>query len=189
MEFNEKLHWLYTINQITNSYKYAFKLLNDGSEENSKIRGLLFTSYMNIQLSSLLSEWSFKISDPNATDIAKFKIRLQPLIDELRSFEDIKYARNTIFAHNRDHKDGNKNTMLSNKELELSIPVDINDLIFCDYLIEMLQSELHSEFASEFKYIRENSVNSKSVVPRFKSLEELLAAKNIIQIKINRRID
>lgn len=188
MEFNEKHHWLFTISQITNTYKCAFKLLTEGNEENDKMKGMVITSYMNIQLSSLLSEWSYKFSDAKATDIAKFKIRLQPLIDELRSFKDIKYARNTIFAHNRDYKDENKNTLLSNKMLELTIPVDINDLIFCAYLIEMLHSELQNEFANDFLYIKENSVNSKSISPRFKKLEEIMAAKNVVQAKINPKI-
>lgn len=180
---------LYTLNSIINQCLQGMEVLTKEKYEDQNLQNksyLIITSYLMIQLNSFLDEWNkhFNTND----QVIKFRKRFKPIIDAIESFEDIKSARNTLFAHNRDSKNGHSNPLLLDKDISYNIPIGLHDLCFVLGLLEILQIELQKEFHDEFQKLEEYRLSSakiKQVTSRYNSEREVIMAIEKVLQDIN----
>jgi len=181
---------LYTIMSIINLCLTGVEVLSNESTENKNLKSKLYlivSSYYMISLNNFLDEWHKHFI--TTSKIKNFKRRLKPIIVEIKSFKDIKMARNTIFAHNRDSKNNNSNPLLTDIDISYNIPISVHDFSYVTMLLEIIKYELTVEFKNEFielESYRRSSSKIKEVKKRFNNKDEVLAKvqelKSLIKI-------
>lgn len=177
---------LYTITSIINLCLTCVEVLENEKAENKTLQNKLYlivSSYLMIQLNNFLEEWNNHFNSNQK--IIAFRKRMKPIISEVQSFDDIKKARNTIFAHNRDSRNGNTNPLLLDKDVFYNLPIAVHDLSFVILLLQILQKELQAEFKEEFNSLSEYKRASnkiKAVKSRFKNEKEVLT--KVVEIEM-----
>ncbi len=123
--------------------------------------------------------------------IKAYRHIVQPSIDEVHSWGDIKSFRHNVLAHSfRDNKNNFESVHLSNKLNSYNVPKSSVDLSVLFKLIEVITSVAEEMFNKEYKEalaIKDEFNQTKKSIKQ--SIDEEVERINTVLNEVNRRVE